>query len=290
MYDQHGREWNCQVGNKTGKPTGLLTPNFRAPWYPDQQYLKVNPDNTAEMYIDYDALLLRRNARLTEFHKIAVDFARDNKLAVPTRKGEYTEDLKRAVGGAPKPIQPIVAAMQGNVYILGEDYAELIGKPYIVDPRLESYVVKQRNEAILDEFDFAPSGDSFGDVRSRNAKRAAELAANTESAKASDEPIDTLEDDLEAFAELGAGDEATEVDAMLEELEEEHDAEALGGRTVPPQKSDHVARQAPRRPGTKTAHKGAKHPRTAAEKRRAAQRGNRPTLATGAKPVISGGL
>jgi hypothetical protein len=269
-------------------PTGLIVPNFRAPWYPDQQYLKVNPENTSELFIDYDAMILRRNARISEFHKLAVDFAHDKKLAVPTKKGEYSEELTRQLGGAPKPIQPVIAARQGNVFILGPDYAEAHGLNYATDARLERYVTRARNEAILEEYDFAPER-TFAEAKSHSAQASTPRprVANEAAPEETDE-TDTADDDVGAFDELGDGTDAN-VESMLDELEDEFDAEAMGGKTVAPQTVDRAARQAPRRPGTKTATKGAKRPKTAAEKRRAAQRGNRPTLATGAAPVIGSG-
>lgn len=290
LYDQHGRQWSGQVSNKSGMPTGQIDPCFTAPWYPDQQYLRVNPDNQAELYIDYDAMLLRRRARLEEFHKLATEFAREKKLELP-KKGEYSEAITRAIGGMPKPIQPVAAAMQKNPYILG-----LTDR---VDPRLERYVVKPRNEAILDEFDFHPetAGD-FSATKARNEAAKVEkdewLSSDETKADVDVEEFDGLTgaDASDAFDVEGALDDLDEEKDDELDLDEEHDQEAVGGRTIAARNAEKAQRQAPRRPGTKVARpkQGAARSGTsrAAKAAAHAQRTGRKTLANGGRPVISG--
>jgi hypothetical protein len=308
LYDQHGREWTAQVGVKTGMPTGSITPNFRAPWYPDQQFLKVNPDNSSELFIDYKSMLLRRSARMKDYHKGAIEWARDRKIAAPETLGEYTDQIKRGYGAPPKPIEPIAAAMQGNRYILGLTTR--------VDARLERFVVKPRNEEILGEYDFRDDGASHAGTASDEAAPMFATAGGRRARRTrQDDPPLTDEGDIDAFDELGGGDGGADgdqredvddgegsdsddagdlgVEELLNELEEEvkddqleetFDAEASGGRRVPPAQAERAKRQAPRRPAAKTATKGGK-PKLSAQKRQ--QIGERRTLADGALPAVS---
>lgn len=285
LHDQHGREWTAQVGTKTGMPTGIIQPSFSAPWYPDHQYMRVNPENTSELFIDYEALLLRRRARLTDFHNLALDIARKKGLPLPAKVGEYSDELLGLLPGMPKPVQPIVAAMQGNEYILG--------LTTIVDERLRRFVQPSR-DALLAEaeaMDFRPR--SFADAKAANTTAAARPRAEVRDVAASEAEasdafsVDGAEHDV--LEGLDAGEEGADLDGMLEALDEEFDAEAVGGRTIAPHKQERAARQAPRRGGTKVARKGTVSREAAAKQRRAAAKkaGRRPTLADGARPVIS---
>lgn len=273
LYDQHGRQWSGQVSNKSGMPVGQVTPDFSAPWYPDVQYLRVNPDNQAELWIDYASLVARRRGRLNSYHKIAREYCREKKLPAPD-KGDYNETITRAIGAPPKPIQPAIAAMQGkNKWILG-----LSDK---VDPRLERFVTRIQAVEVDEEFDFSDPETSFEDAK-RNTQQMIRGLAKPK--PVAEEDVDDIEDLKDI--QLGEGEE----DTFLDELDDEHDQAGIGGHVVPPAKAERVQRQAPRRPGTKVAKKG----KTGAKKfgnlsaMKRAQRGNRPTLASGAAPVISG--
>lgn len=88
------------------------------------------------------------------------------------------------------------------------------------------------------------------------------------------------------------GDEAEE---MLLDIEEAEDREALGGRRVRPSQTDRTKRQAPRSPSaTSVPRKRASHPTASTpakgngkNKNRAFNADKRPSLADGARPVIS---
>jgi hypothetical protein len=286
LHDQHGREWTATVGTKTGMPTGIIQPSFSAPWYPDHQYMKVNPENTSELFIDYESLLLRRRSRLADFHTLALDIARKKGIPLPAKVGEYTDELLGLLPGMPKPVQPVVAAMQGNEYILG--------LTNVVDERLRRYVQASRDVLLAEAeaMDFRPR--SFADAKAENAKTANNTATPIEGA-----PVFTPAEanahvvDVDAFDELDAAGTDEEVGAMIEDLgvdlDEEFDAAAVGGRTIAPQKQERAARQAPRRNGSKVARNGTVSRSAAAKQRRAAAKkaGRRPTLADGARPVIA---
>ncbi len=284
--DQHGRPWSMQVGLKSGMPAGgPPQPLFTAPWYPDHQYVRVNPDNAAEIFIDYEAMFLRRNAKLAEYHERAVERAHQKSLPLP-KKGEYSAELISVCGSVPKPVQPVVAAMQENPWILGETD--------VVDARLEPFVRKSRGKALAEAqaFDFGPR--SYAEATSGTLgapiPRAISNAPRGESIEEGQARIERelaaagrTADDLEDDGGDGAGDDVLDganVDVLLDGLgdglDDEFDEEALGGRTVAPKNTELAKRQAPRRPNASARGKGG------------GSKAKRPTLADGAKPVIGG--
>jgi hypothetical protein len=267
LYDQHGREWHASVGIKTGRPTGQIVQNFHAPWMPDQKYLKVNPENTSELFIDYDAMLNNRRVAHQEYHKLALDAARELKIDPPNR-GEYNESIIKMVRSKPpKPVEPIIAAMQENQWILGFTA--------VVDPRLERFVIKPRgdNSDILGEFDFRDASRSFADAKDANVSNVASgpQRAKGPTPQPNEQTEEQIEEDGDAFTDFdAAAGEESNVESMLADLEEEHDADAVGGKTVSPAKA---ARPTP-------------HSKRPSNKKKRAQQGNRPTLASGAQPVV----
>ncbi len=302
-YDQHGRMWHMQVGLKSGMPVGLITPGFGAPWQPDHQYLVVNVDNPSEMWIDYGSMLASRHAQREAFHKRALQWAAKNQRPAP-RKDDYSDELVGALGSPPRFIQPIVAAMQENAWILGMTFTE--------DARVSPYV--QRSSAadtVLEEFDFRTESFAQAKERTAAATRAVRSLAGIDLSNP-----DEMDKAMEAFTAEGVGsdddEDAVDEDALLDEitdetepgaedddeeddeLEEAHDAEQLGGRRVPPQQAERAKGQAPRR----GAFRGTAQTEAAADDKplskgtfkdqRAAQREGRATLASGATPAIGG--
>lgn len=306
LYDQHGREWSASVEQKSGMPTGMISPSFEAPWRPDAQYLKVNPDNTSELYIDYETMYKRRRARLEQYHRDAVTKAAANKWPTP-EKGKYSQEVLETLGRPPKPLEPVAAAMQGHPWILGFSKTP--------DPRLVPFLHVNRREVTpeeIDGYDFGPDSykrtvenlrkvevtepddDEGGDDElaaaeitppaTPRAQRAAQRLAQHEAPKppaiapAAQVPAAEVETELELLAD-GSDDDATSLlDGLTdeEELEEAHDAQGLGGRRVRPQTTERVERQAPRRQTQspvarkRGAHRGGGNPRAVAKQAKAA--------------------
>lgn len=292
-FDQHGRKFSFSADNKNGMPTSIISPDgWSAPWYADQQYLRVNPDNPSELYVDYPAMYAPRKAAISGYHKEAVRYAQRKSLPVPKKGGPYSVEITEAIGEPPRALELIAAAAQGHPWVLG--FSET------PDPRLVQFIeaTSADLEAELDDFDFSP--ESYADIV-RGAKPAtrratparsqpkkftslAELeaaAAETESDEERDEREEmeraARENAIEELQGTGAtaGDEDLEalgiVDDLASEppetvptnsegdeldelldLEEQHDAEARGGQRIDPRKQDIASRQVSRRP-TQTA-------------------------------------
>lgn len=268
LYDQHGREWTTQISNKSGMPTTLIMPSFQAPWLPDPSWLRVNPDNTAQMWIDYETPLRSRTIAWTEYHKRVREFCAAEKLPVPA-KGAYSEDIKAALGKGPKPVEPLIAAIQENAWILGFTK--------VVDERLSRFVTPPtETEALLDQYDFRTAVQTVSNAPWDKVKRA------TAAAPAVRPDVAAIMDEAEAQAEAEA---AFDIVEMEEQLEAEIDPAAMGGRTIAPEKTDIVARQMPRRETASPRRSRQGRHRSDAAKR---QQGTRKTLADGAPPVVAG--
>jgi hypothetical protein len=135
MNDQHGRRWFADIEKRSGYPTGVIRPRFDAPWYPDQSALKIDPDTPNDIRIDYDALLAERLEGHREYHARAVEESASRRWTVPDEGETYSKELQLIVGKPPQPLEPIVAAMQLNSWILGFSK--------IADKRLTKFIVTQ---------------------------------------------------------------------------------------------------------------------------------------------------
>lgn len=124
MFDPHGRPWHAILERKTMTPTGPISPLFKAPFYPDQKYLRPGGQkNPIRLGIDYDAMdrdlqeaHLERERRL---HRLAF---RTYGSQAPKVLKNPPEELLRALdgeGAQPMPVEVVWACMQGNRFVLG---------------------------------------------------------------------------------------------------------------------------------------------------------------------------
>lgn len=132
--DNHGRRWFSEVDKRSGGTIGRMTPiGWRAPWMPEQTFFRFDAEDPTRFVIDYQGML---DSRLAAHEAWNADFR-----SAALKRGWNPEDeekmnsLLELVGPKPQPIEPIVAAMQGNSWILG-----LTQKP---DARLEPFMVKR---------------------------------------------------------------------------------------------------------------------------------------------------
>jgi hypothetical protein len=198
LYDQHvstkypkGRPWHADVDKKSGFPVGLVRPKgWRAPWLPEQTFFKYDADEPNRFAIDYDAILNERIQALTEYQQ-EYDSKAVSKGWDPSDETKR-DNIEKVVGKRPLPIEPVLAAKQGNAFILG-----LTEK---VDPRLEPFVRKEttRDRILKALPDF--SDEPFG-----------------ASGILEDQEVETEDEELN----------------RLLDLEEDVDAEAVGGKRVP---------------------------------------------------------
>lgn len=157
LKDQHGRTWFADIEKRSGFPVGPIRARFSAPWYPDQGSFRFSESDPSHFAIDYEWLLSQRMEAHDEYHQRAVEESATRQWDVPERGEPYSRNLQLIVGRPPNPIEPIVAAMQGNKWILG------LSKK--VDERLAPFITTpetKREQIIRSLPDFRD--DPYGDM------------------------------------------------------------------------------------------------------------------------------
>jgi hypothetical protein len=119
--DQHGRRYHAEIELKTGHPCGPLVPQYRAPLVVPQQYLTLSndPENPTLLTVNYvkweaDARGARKDWE-QEGRSRALKMYGD---AYDPRK-PFGQDVLDIIGPAPSAVEPIIAARQGNSWVLG---------------------------------------------------------------------------------------------------------------------------------------------------------------------------
>ncbi len=119
LWDQHGRKYHASMEKKSGFPVGAIQLLVSAPLEPDQKYLVLDPDNPAALTIDYPQWIRDRQVANQEYHTLAIEVNTANNWS-PLKEGEpYPKHLIREIGKPPLPVEPVVAAAQGNKWVLG---------------------------------------------------------------------------------------------------------------------------------------------------------------------------
>ena len=119
--DQHGRWWGAPTENTTGDPCSVYEmQGWNAPLTPDDKYIKLNADRRG-VTIDYARWINDLKQANADYQKLLRDTAHalygDKALEVIASPPPSLFDR---IGYPPKQrIEPIVAAMQGNKWILG---------------------------------------------------------------------------------------------------------------------------------------------------------------------------
>ena len=307
------RKWSASIELRSGAPTGLISNDFSAPFLPDQKYLKVNPDNVTELFIDYAQMFNDRRRSNQDHHAKVRRWCRRKGVSIP-KMGDYNEDIEEACGRAPLPVEPVVAAFQGNPWVLGlcvgcgkascscicpQGY-----RPHPPDPRLVRFF-ERRVEELPDETKMdlgiesyeAVAGESLEEARQRPSQfRERGLTEAEDDSEADRLPPglrSPLAEDARVDVPPASADDQASYDAALEELELKADKGQVGGKTVPPKAADRAAKQAPRPVGQTTRRKRGAHAsakgaaKAVRSSRRRAPSDSRPSLADGAVPVVA---
>lgn len=165
--DVHGRRWGCIMDTKCKggpAPAGpfeyqeyqhrrendCVAP-FRPPWLPEQDYLRPVKGRYDLLGIDYERMLKdqRRSHKLYEEQCMEVAAVLD----VEYEPGQpVPAKVVRVAGKAPRPLEPIVAAMQGNRWILGMTDVPHPGLAKLLAPP------KTDTEDFLTQFSFGDEG------------------------------------------------------------------------------------------------------------------------------------
>jgi hypothetical protein len=119
--DNHGRRYHAEIELKSGHPCGPLVPQYRAPLVVPQQYLVLtnDPENPTLLTVNYTKW--ESDARAARKDWAAEGRSRALKMygdAYDPRK-PFGQDVLDIIGPAPSAVEPIIAARQGNSWVLG---------------------------------------------------------------------------------------------------------------------------------------------------------------------------
>ena len=185
--DPHGRKWAVRVEKRSGQPVGRWSPmDWNAPLMPEGEYLTIEArdDGTNAVKIEYERWIdtleqAHRDYEQRERQMLMARFEDDwhkYRDAVP-------EDIRNVLGARPPAVEPVVAAMQGNPWVLGLSTR--------VDLRLVKY---------LEPVAIATPISKYGDFSSLpdDAEEAADpqaLGGKTIPVRRTKRPADTTADD-----------------------------------------------------------------------------------------------
>jgi hypothetical protein len=165
--DQHGRKWFGSIEIRSGYPI-RVTPQFESPLRVPPRYMAYDPNEPNLITIDYE----RWVSDLEAAHQRWEDQLRKGAIKFYAEKAP--EAIKNppavlldAVGTKPQPVEPILAALSGNKWVLGLSP----NKPQWADtyfatpaPRPETFAdempMEDRAEALRSQFPDADEEDT----------------------------------------------------------------------------------------------------------------------------------
>lgn len=110
VRDQHEREYFVVIEKATGDPCCAFQPKYEAPLYPEMGYCRVRKDEPNRFDIQYEAWIQDLRAAHQERRREEARF----------RAQRVTDDvIAEMLGPPPRPAAPVIAAKQGNRYVLG---------------------------------------------------------------------------------------------------------------------------------------------------------------------------
>lgn len=118
--DQHGREWGGNLEVKTGDVVGLLEAQFTAPLIPPQKYIRRVDRRPYDLRIDYKQWKADYRGERRDWEREGRQMMRKMRGKGYNPNEEFSEDVLDIIGEPPQAIEPIIAAEQGNSWILGK--------------------------------------------------------------------------------------------------------------------------------------------------------------------------
>lgn len=119
--DQHGRRYHATIELRTGHPVGQLEPQFRAPLMPPAKYqeLDKDPERPYDVFVNYERWEQDIRTDRAEWEREG----RQRSLKMYGDKYNpaeaFTSEVLDIIGPAPQAVEPVIAARQGNPWILG---------------------------------------------------------------------------------------------------------------------------------------------------------------------------
>lgn len=122
LQDQHGRRWGANIDLAANDAIGVWKPiGWSAPWYPDVESVRMRTDEEtgqSRVHIDYDKMAIERKFAYDEWIKVRDrhGHALHGERYDPSKP---TLQVLHAAGPAPKPVEPVIAAKNGDEWVLG---------------------------------------------------------------------------------------------------------------------------------------------------------------------------
>jgi len=122
FVDQHDRKWGASCAKKTGHPANLLEPQFTAPLEVPHQHIKVNPNDSRLVKIDYDGWIKGikdgEQQWLDMVQKWVIDLGIQG--TIQQTIDDPPPQILSLVGPRPtRRTEPVLAAKAGNKWVLG---------------------------------------------------------------------------------------------------------------------------------------------------------------------------
>lgn len=117
--DDHGREYYGTIELKTGDVTGLMQPQFFAPLMPEQKYLRRVPKRPYSLKIDYEQWKADRRNALKDWEKEGRQRAQKIHGSEYRPGAPFSSEVLDIIGPKPPAVDPVIAAQQGNRWVLG---------------------------------------------------------------------------------------------------------------------------------------------------------------------------
>lgn len=197
--DLHGRRYHAEIELKTGHPCGPLVPLYSAPLVVPQQYLRLSndPERPTALTIDYQRWEADARTARADWEKEGRSRALKMYGDAYDPRKPFGADVLDLIGPAPSAVEPIIAARQGNSWVLGlttridlrlAQYFE----PEQLDPQYrapEPDFTDQDDDASLE----VEQTSADAELERRRAidreRKAAKRAADKDARRRSDEPI-----------------------------------------------------------------------------------------------------
>jgi hypothetical protein len=131
--DQHGRKYFASIEIKTGDPCGVIEHQFDAPLRVPAMYLEKSrdPERPYDLHINYTRWKSDIRAAREEWERDGRDKSRKAYGTAFDPSKPFTPEILEQIGPAPQAVEPVIAAEQGNSWVLG-----LTTK---IDPRLYDF-------------------------------------------------------------------------------------------------------------------------------------------------------
>lgn len=186
--DQHGRRYYASIELRTGDPCGLIEPQFSAPLAVPQMYLErsSDPERPYDIQVSYTRWKADIRAARSEWEREGRQLARKMHGDRFDPRADFPRDVLDIIGEPPQHVEPVIAAEQGNSWVLG-----LTDR---VDLRLAAFFTpKELDPSAANEPDFRDVADDFEAIEQETDRLKAQPRRKHRARKQPDEPTGELE-------------------------------------------------------------------------------------------------